>query len=187
MTCKYCDKKIYCRGLCKGHYRRLLKYGTPTGGRTQNGEGLKFLQDLISGDLNDDCVIWPFGTDDNGYGCVWLDGRHIGAHRLSLQLFSGLDGDGLVARHGPCHNSSCVNPLHLSWGTLSDNQRDRTRDNTDNRGERQHGAKLNREQILKIRKDERLYRDIALEFGISEGTVGDIKCRRSWSWLSDAV
>lgn len=40
MTCRvnYCDKPVRSRGLCRGHYMKLLRYGRTDGGqRTQHG------------------------------------------------------------------------------------------------------------------------------------------------------
>lgn len=75
---------------------------------------------------DDDCWPWLGGTNIRGYGRFRSGGAAepmIGAHRYSLSL-SGVEVPaGLVVMHS-CDNPSCVNPRHLSLGTVRDNTRD---------------------------------------------------------------
>jgi hypothetical protein len=62
------------------------------------------------------CWIWLASKGPNGYGQFCLEGtRPLGAHRVALKLFRGVDimyGHALTIDH-LCHNPICVNPDHL--------------------------------------------------------------------------
>lgn len=109
--------------------------------------------------------------------------KHCYAHRVVLQWATQKKGKGLEASHGPCREPSCVNPAHLSWKTHKENMADRVRDGTTNRGERCHSHKLIEAQVLAIRADTRLQREIAADYRVSTTTVGGIKTRHKWGWL----
>ena len=83
---------------------------------------------------------------------------------------------GLVIRH-KCDNRACINPDHLETGTSKDNSRDR-----DTRGRSR--SCLTKEQILKIRNDNRILKEIGATYGISLNAVSNIKSRRRWGWVS---
>jgi hypothetical protein len=74
-----------------------------------------------------DCECWLWGGHINawhGYGeYVPTRGTRWRAHRLSFFLHHGPLKEGLVVMHS-CDNRWCVNPAHLSQGTLLDNGRD---------------------------------------------------------------
>lgn len=70
----------------------------------------------------DSCWWWTGTLDKNGYGRMRQGRRHIGAHRFVLASL-GADIEGKVVMHG-CDEPRCVNPAHLSVGTVSDNQSD---------------------------------------------------------------
>ena len=80
------------------------------------------------------------------------------------------------------------NPLdnrsrNLAWATTSQNQRDRVRHGTSNRGERCGTAKLGRQQVQKIRRSIESSSTLAERYGVSARTIRDIKSRRRWAWL----
>jgi hypothetical protein len=60
----------------------------------------------------------------SGYGTLYAEGRHQGAHRLAWELANGRAiPAGLFICHR-CDNPLCVNPDHLFLGTHTDNMRD---------------------------------------------------------------
>ena len=178
-----CGGKRDARGWCKTHYNRWKRHGDPLSGRTPDGEPLKFLQDIVD-NPREGCVIWPYTTGWNGYGQIRFEERNQNAHRVALILATGEDPQHLEACH-TCRNRDCVNPVCLSWGAKSQNLgEDRLRDGTDNRGEKHGKAKLTEYQVMEIYNDPRTHREIAEEYGISQGTVAAIKTGKNWGWLT---
>lgn len=179
-----CDSKIYARGYCSKHYTRLRRHGSTTSLKTAaSGEPFRLLKSVVKNPPGQ-CVIWPYAIS-SGYGIVWHGKRTWKAHRLALVLFSGENPEEKEAAHGPCHNRACINPLHLSWKSTSENARDRVRDGTENRGERQGGAKLTEDQVLSIYRDDRPYKTIAREYVVCDTLICKIKKRRRWGWLTE--
>lgn len=104
------------------------------------------------------------------------------AHRVAWELYRGpLSPDEHVLHS--CDMTCCVNPDHLFLGDQQINVADKVRKGRQNRGENHGRAKLTESAVLLIRRDARLYSDIASAHGVSVQTVCDIKQRRSWSHL----
>jgi hypothetical protein len=131
------------------------------------------------------CWIWTAATDKRGYGM--LQGAPIRAvHRLAYLLAYGAPGDHHVCHR--CDNPPCVNPAHLFLGTDADNLADMAAKGRSAWGEKNHHAKLTRDEVQEIRAMSRrgvLQRDIAARFNISRATVGDIIRGRSWAQLPE--
>jgi len=125
----------------------------------------------------DECIIWPFSTCRDGYPFMGYRGTTIRISEIVLKKRVGPRPLGCVARHGPCRNTRCINPRHLSWGTIKQNNQDKLRDGT-------YGNKLTPDQVKMIR--ERLtdglltHQQIAKEFQVSRATIADIKTGRTW-------
>lgn len=175
------------RGYCSAHYQRLRRHGSALGGGVKLGAPMDFLQEVVLKANQDDCLVWPFARAPFGYGRIRKDGRAQTVHRLVCEATHGAPKGQLMAIH-TCGNGSagCVNPRHIQWGTSKQNQDDRVRDGTSNRGERCAAAKLSESQARDIKSrlagGERCA-DLAREFGVSFVTVHDIKKERSWKWL----
>lgn len=178
-----CGKPHYGRGWCSAHYQRWRLHGGPAEGNASRGATQEFIRKAADY-TGTDCLLWPYGRS-NGYGNMVHNGQRIRAHRLVLQLATGEPGDGLDAAHTPgigCQRL-CVNPGHLRWATNAENHADMLIDDTTTRGERSSSARLTESDVLAIREDPRLHREIAADYGVVRSNISTIKARRSWSWL----
>lgn len=136
----------------------------------------------------DGCWIWRGPQRERGYGCLYVEGKNIQAHRVSWMVHRGLIPSGLYVCHR-CDNPSCVNPEHLFIGTCADNVRDchskgrAARGNGFKAGERHHNAKLTREKAGEIRRRRlagEVRHTIARDFGVSLTTVTQIASSQRW-------
>lgn len=117
------------------------------------------------------CVLWPGNVNHNGYGITSYRGKTERAHRVTYMKAHGDIPEDLVVRHS-CDNPRCINPEHLSLGSLSDNQLDcSTR--------RRRAVKLTEEEVLYIRNSQESSRSLGKRYNISHTVVLEIKRGKS--------
>lgn len=134
------------------------------------------------------CWVWIAACFPNGYGEFQLDGRTIGAHRVSYFLTNGEFPPDLACHS--CDNHPCCNPAHLFPGTNLDNSRDmvakgrspkgQKRPGTGPAGLRNHGA-IALEVIEAIRNTPGRVRDVAKLLGVGKSTVSVVRRGQHWS------
>lgn len=152
---------------------------------TKHGEPQAFIDAAIAAET-DECIIWPYVNNGVGYGMVWdsKQGAKQLAHRLVLERTVGPpSSEGMYARH-MCHTPSCINPKHLAWGTPTENSADRHDNDTVNHGSRNGAAVLSDGDVLAIRADTRLQREIAAAYGVSQQQISRIKRGHNWFHLT---
>lgn len=135
-----------------------------------------------------DCLEFTGAKDPKGYGRVGYQKKTYLAHRLSyLAQFGELPQEKMVCHS--CDNPSCIKPEHLFLGTNDDNMLDMLGKGRQQkrRGEDHSQARLSNEQVLAIRMDDRIYRLIAEDYGISMPTIANIKAKRIWKNLESEV
>jgi hypothetical protein len=179
---KGCDEKPALSGLCIDHYQRTRAYGSPVG--TRNVDWLEHrLPDQERFWLNvrkgDDCWLWVGGKTISDYGKFR---SHVGgvtynmAHRYSYALHYGRNPKEFHVCHA-CDTPSCVRPDHLFLGTAADNVADKV---SKGRGQ----AKLTETQVRAILADQRYYREIAADYGLSLASICRLKSREAWAHLN---
>lgn len=182
-----CGKPLTARGYCGAHYRRMLKHGDPFGGRTPEGEPLARIKSAVLTHNNNECIFWPYGGTNGGYGTLSYNGKRVLAHRLVCELVNGpAPTDEHQAAHS-CGNGyrGCYSPMHLQWKTRTENAQDRVGHGTAPRGEQCGTSKLTVKDVTEIRElsSEKSYADLAAMFGVSRPQISLIARRKSWAWL----
>lgn len=181
-----CDAKPIAQGYCPKHYRRASKYGDPLKTKfikARDGEPENWIRSVALIFHGKECLTYPY-ANAKGYGQLWVSGKKFPAHRLvCLETHGDPPSERHVAAH-TCGNSLCVNPSHLSWKTPAENEADKLVHGTHQRGERNATAKLKEYQVLKIFEAEGHHKKIAAQFGVSRRTVGAIKTKKNWAWLT---
>ena len=146
----------------------------------------RFLSKYVA-DPKTGCWNWVAAKDRKGYGQFRVEDSVQLAHRVSWQLFRHIPIGALLVCHS-CDNPSCVNPEHLFLGTDKDNMQDAVKKGRIDRAKKHRGTEcyqthLTEEHVLSIRNDTRKLKIIASEYGISMGSVGDIRSGRTWKHL----
>lgn len=85
-----------------------------------------------------------------------------------------------------CDNPVCVNPNHLFLGTPADNAADMVAKGRHCAGQLNRRAKLTDAQVIAIRADKRLQKQIAADYGVTLAAISHIKTGRRWAHLEAA-
>lgn len=123
-----CGKIHRARGWCPAHYYRFSMHGDPLGGApARDGAPMRFIHEVALQHTGEECLIWPFGRNGDGYGSVQVDGKMVNAHRYLCQI---AHGEPPTATHQAAHSCGkghlgCVAKNHLRWATPAENQADR--------------------------------------------------------------
>lgn len=116
-----------------------------------------------------DCWPWQAVRHPSGHGKIRVNGEYQYAHRVSYKIHNGPPGGSQVLH--TCDNPRCVNPRHLYRGTPADNMRD--------------ASPLSRADVCRIKRllaeGEQTHQEIADEYGVVSGTIGNIACGANWS------
>lgn len=134
-------------------------------------------------DKGEGCWIWTGPWDDCGYGYFANNRqsesgrRSTGsrAHRFLLEQYVGKISRNLVVLHA-CDTPQCVNPYHLSVGTIQDNVADR-----DARARRILKLTVNdAREILEFRDSGVSAAEVGRAYGVSYTIIRNIWRGRAW-------
>jgi hypothetical protein len=149
----------------------------------------RFWSKILTGEIDECWEIVAMHLNQQGYGEFWPNGKLIRAHRFSYQLYHNrLIKDNMCIMHS-CDNRKCVNPHHLSEGTIQDNNTDKKNKGRvyHPKGEKHHLSKLTTEKVLEIRakytKGGTTYKKLGEEYGVNLSTVRSIINRKSWTHI----
>ena len=136
----------------------------------------------------DEC--WPWiarHKKRGGRGIIRFQNVFIYAPRIALALKSGFLPDIKILACHTCDYPPCCNPAHLWWGDAAANISDAASKgrmhkwNGERAGELNPRAKLRPSDVVRIRSDPRTQWRIAEDYGVSRGTIRDIKTFKTWS------
>ncbi len=145
--------------------------------RKTDGTPQERFEEYISMEPNTGCWLYIGAWDGHGYGNAWRDGKWIRAHRLAYELYIGPIPDGVNLLHH-CDTPACCSPYHTFLGTQVDNLLDCVK-----KGRKNPAIKLTDEIVAIIRSRTVRAKDLVARYGISRGTIYDIRLRKSWKHL----
>lgn len=145
---------------------------------------IELIRKLFSRTVMDDVSgCWSYrGAKIKGYGVFRWNKKDYRLHRFIYIVVYGLIPKDKVICH-KCDNRSCWNPKHLFLGTHDDNSKDAVSKNRTARGEKNNKAKLTKEDVLKIRNDNRSNRVVGRAFNVSNAAIWYIRHNKTWGWL----
>jgi hypothetical protein len=184
-----CTKRHYAKGLCEKHYDRRRRHGDPLKcayKRAGTGEARKLFEESTILETNE-CVVWKYGTNPDGYGYLRINNKHRFTHVLALERRLGIAPTGKPIVLHSCDNPPCFNYRHLRYGTHLENVQDRVSRGRSPRGENHCESKLTEQQVREIRSmvKEKKYSQssIGKQFGVTQSLVWCIGSGKRWGWL----
>jgi hypothetical protein len=158
------------------------------------GRGINWLREHV-GYSSDNCLTWPFGCDDKGYGTLGHNRKIFKAARMMCELVNGPPPAPKIECAHSCGrgHKGCVNPRHLSWKTRSANQLDRRKHGTHGKPGCVGRSKLTPDQISRIRAlaETKTHKALALQFNCTPSNISKILSGARWkktpSWLKAGI
>ncbi len=122
-----CGGILLARGWCSKHYQRWLRTGDVSFEVTEHGSRARYLHEVVVPYSGDDCLIWPYAKNPNGYGSIRINGHGMRVHRHVCFLVNGRPP---TSKHEAAHScgkgsEGCCNPRHLRWATPRENAADK--------------------------------------------------------------
>ena len=179
-----CGKRVLARGWCSNHYARWRRNGDPLLDIAKRGQGLQWLREHVEY-RGEQCLVWPFGKSTSGRGMLKISGQMHNAARLMCEWAWGEPPTEFHQCAHNCGNPSCVAPGHLRWATPKENTADKIVHGTEQRGEKSGVAKLNEEQVRRIRelRGKITQRELAQIYGVSVANIQAVHLRKTWTHL----
>jgi hypothetical protein len=145
----------------------------------------RFWSKVLKSEDENACWEWQ-AYCRRGYGQFRLNGKIVSAHRFAYEDYNNKNiGERMCILHS-CDNTKCCNPAHLREGSHQENITDMVNKNRQahNHGEKSGMSKLTELQVVEIREKAHLKtHQLALEYGVSSSTIGQIINRKIWKHI----
>lgn len=120
--------------------------------RAKYGEPLRWLNAALLQET-DECIEWPFGLNNNGYGQVRIGKQRSLVHRyICLQASGAPPSERHTDVAHSCDNRKCCNKRHLRHATSLENSADAVNRSRTLKGERSGRSKLTDEEVRAIKR-----------------------------------
>jgi hypothetical protein len=192
VKCKFegCLKEAVTMNFCQAHYKQF-RQGKELKPLQLQYHGLseydRFMRRVEKGGPKE-CWNWTGSRMKKDWHGQWRNqvGSIELAHRAAWRMMKGEIPAGLCVLH-KCDNPICCNPTHLFLGTHSDNFKDmwgkgRARPKS-SLGEKHGMSRLTTEKVLAIRASTSTECELAVIYGVSPTTIGDIRRRKTWKHI----
>lgn len=137
---------------------------------------LKWIADHLNYPHEDCCLIWPFASNNKGYGTISREKKKYYVHRIICELVNGPPPSPIHQATHSCNrgDEGCANPHHLRWKTRSENMFEAP--------EKARRLKITPDQAREIKGLKGIEHPAvtALRFGVHEATINDIHAGRTW-------
>ena len=162
--------------------------GKRIGELLQEWDRVSPIPELMNWDLDTDCYEWTKHRARKGYATVKINGKQVYVTRYLLGLLDREDFRFVQASH-LCDNPPCVNPRHIIISSTTDNnKRAYAVGHLDHKGINNGFSKITDEQVMDIYNRAHLglelQEDIGADYGVSYGTVSDIKRGKAWNHIT---
>ena len=128
---------------------------------------------------NNECWLWNACCNNIGYGKFAINGKTNSSHRVSFEIHHKRFILNEMCILHKCDNRKCVNPYHLSEGTIQDNHIDMINKKRHRYGENHNFTKFTEDEIKEIKKllnDNKITRkEIIEKYHISNPHLSNIK------------
>lgn len=179
-----CERPARGSGYCGMHYHRKLRHGDPLAGKTFHGAPKEWMDAHLNYD-GDDCLKWPFDTDDRG--CPWINLPGKIRQSAGSYVCEAEHGPKPTEGHEAAHNcgngrEGCVNHKHLRWATRQENSMDMFIHGTDPSGDRHPQAKLTWPDVREIRRLRGSISQMELgrRYGVTNKAISAIQLWKNW-------
>lgn len=183
-----CDNAYRSRGYCSKHYDKLGRLPNAPRLMAKKGAPGKFIEYACTYE-SDDCLEWPFGNNKYGVAIDHITKKGRNAHAIVCEKIYGPAPIGKPESAHSCGWGRCVNKRHLRWASYQENNHDKWKHGTSNRGKRHGLSKLTDKEVIQIRSSKGKIRvkDLAKKFMISDAQICGIHAWRDWYWLPQPV
>ena len=176
-----CGRLVASRKLCQKHYTRWKKFGDPLVVLRNTDLARDYLTKIITTPKGENCVIWPYTRDRDGYARIGTDR----ACRIICEAVNGPPPEPNLHAAHTCGKGmdGCVAPWHLVWKNAAANNLDKVLHGTSNKGETNPKNVLREADVLAIRQSKLSIQQLAKQYQVHTTTIRFILNRKTWRHL----